>query len=178
MKAEQRPPSPPRPVANPAPAPEPAKPALATPPRRSESERLRGNGFSREAEAVPSGDSHFFSQLILPADARSGDEGMGGNRSVAWAAPAEETSGEWIGTLAQHLSKAPPEGLEITVLMPNLGNVHVRATPQPGQWRIELGFARRDVARRLRPRERQCEAAFADALGKPVELAMYDEATL
>jgi hypothetical protein len=178
MKAESRPPSPPRPVAMPAPAPEPSKPGLAAAPRRGDSERARGAWLHREPDAALSGDGQLFSQLIQPADARPGDQGLGGGRGIAWAAQAEEVPGEWIDTLAQRLGKAPLEALDVTLLMPHLGTVNVRATPGQGQWRVELGFTRRDVLRRLRPRERQCEAALANALGQPVELALYDEANL
>lgn len=176
MKAEPRHPAPPMPsspaatssnVKNEA----PAQPAL----RRSESDRLRSTWASREFDAQPSADGQFFAQLIAPVDEGGEQQGWGGG-AIALPAPSEEMPTELVDELVQHLTKDPLARLDITLLMPNLGRIDVKASAREGHWSIELGFARRDVLKRLRPRQRACEAALANALGQPVELSMLDEA--
>ncbi|MFC6478762.1 type III secretion system HrpP C-terminal domain-containing protein [Pseudomonas asuensis] len=81
-----------------------------------------------------------------------------------------------IDELVQRLAKDPLASLNVTLLMPNLGKVQVRASKRDDRWSVELGFSRQDVFKRLQPRENACESALANALGQPVELSMLNEA--
>lgn len=177
MKAEHRPPAPPRP----APVPAPAQPtatanqdrAAAALPRR-DTERPRGPLARLEPEPIVNADGQFFAQLILPVGEGPNHQGFGGS-TIALPVQSEAAPAELVDELAQCLAKAPQVPFNVTLLMPNLGRVEVSATPQEGHWGVELSFARREVLRRLRPKARECESALASALGQPVALTMLDE---
>ncbi|WP_223536854.1 type III secretion system HrpP C-terminal domain-containing protein [Pseudomonas sp. GL-B-16] len=132
---------------------------------------------NRGAEALPTADGQYFAQLIGLVDEGGGQQGWGGG-AIAMTTQSEEVPMDLMDELAQHLSKDPMSALDVTLLMPNLGRIEVRANARGGRWEVELGFARRDVLKRLQPRQRSCEAALAKALGKPVELSMLDEACI
>jgi hypothetical protein len=182
MKAEHSsavPPKPPTPV--PAPARDresgSGKEKLAPPAtaRRGEGDRLRTLWSNRGAEVLPTVDGQYFAQLIGLVDEGGGQQGWGGG-AIAMTTQSEEVPMDLMDELTKHLSKNPMSTLEVTLLMPNLGRIEVRANVRGGRWEVELGFARRDVLRRLQPRQGSCEAALTDALGQPVELSMLDEA--
>ncbi|WP_238938694.1 type III secretion system HrpP C-terminal domain-containing protein [Pseudomonas typographi] len=179
MKTEPRLPNPPSPTVAAVSTPAPGKSgpvALPAAPRRAESERLRSLGPGREPEASLGADGQLFSQLIQPVGEGPEHQGLGGGGAIALPVQHDDMPTELIDELAQRLAKDPLATLDVTLLMPTLGKVQVRASPRQGHWGIELGFTRRDVLRRLRPRQRNCEAALAAALGQPVTLSMLDEA--
>jgi hypothetical protein len=126
---------------------------------------------------MPTADGQYFAQLIGLVDEGGGQQGWGGG-AIALAVQNEDVPMDLMDELAQRLSKDPTSALNVTLLMPNLGRIEVRATPQNGRWDIELGFARREVLKRLRPRQHACEAALTEALGQPVALSMLDEACI
>lgn len=178
MKAEPRHPAPPLPSPA-APNGTAAKDSRTSQAalRRSESERLRSAWTCREADTPMSADGQLFAQLIAPVDEGGEQQGWSGG-TVALPAQSEEMPTEVVDELVQRLAKDPLAGLNVTLLMPNLGRIEVKASSRDGRWNIELGFARRDVLKRLQPRQRACEDALANALGQPVELSMLDEACI
>jgi hypothetical protein len=126
---------------------------------------------------MPSADGQYFAQLIAVVDEGGEQQGWAGS-AIAFTAQSEEVPMDLMDELAQRLSTGPMSELNVTLLMPNLGRIEVRASIRGGRWDIELGFARRDVLKRLRPRQHGCEAALKEALGQPVDLSMLDEARI
>jgi hypothetical protein len=176
MKAEHRPPAPPRQ----APTPPPALPAAADQDRaaaaapRRDTERPRSASMRLEPEPIINADGQFFAQLISPVGEGAEQQGFGGS-TIAAPLQSEAAPAELVDELAQCLAKAPQVPFNVTLLMPNLGRVDVSATPHEGHWGVELTFARREVLRRLKPKARECESALASALGQPVALTLLDE---
>lgn len=145
--------------------------------RRSETERIRKLWSTHGVDAPSTLDGQYFAQLIGLVDDGGKQHDWGGG-AIAMPLHNEEIPMDLMDELTQRLSKDPTSALNITLLMPSLGRVDVRATPQNGHWNIELGFARREALKRLRPRERSCETALTEALGQPVTLSMLDEACI
>lgn len=123
------------------------------------------------------GDGLVFAQLIQPASQLSDDDdgsSLGGGSGILAANP--DTMGtQLVDELVQRLPVAPPAAFTVTLLMPNLGKVQVRAGKREDLWEVELGFARRSTFERLKPQQNACEAALAAAMGSSVRLCMVDE---
>jgi hypothetical protein len=143
--------------------------------RRTESERLRSSGFGREPEAALSADGLLFFQMIQPVGEDNRHQDLGSSAGLVLPISSEEIPTQLIDELVQRLAKDSLAPLNLTLLMPSLGKVQVRATKRDNHWNVELGFSRRDVFKRLRSQERACQSALTDALGLPVELSMLDE---
>jgi hypothetical protein len=146
-----------------------------SPNRRSDGERLRSSSLDREPDATFSADGLFFFQLIQPVGEDGNHQDLGSSGGIALPIQSEELPTQLIDELVQRLTKDSLAPLNVTLLMPNLGKVQVRASKRDDHWSIELGFSRRDVFKRLRSQERACESALTGAFGLPVELSMLDE---
>lgn len=129
----------------------------------------------RSESAVPLlADGQLFAQLIQPVQQEADHSGLGGSAATLFPARPEGMAGELIDELTQRLLGQPTGPLNLTLLMPNLGRVQVRASKRDQQWDVDLGFERRELLERLHAQERTCERALSDALGQPVRLSMHD----
>lgn len=121
-------------------------------------------------------DGAFFSQLLVPSVGEEpSHSGFGGGSSFSMPLQAEGVPAQLIDELAQQLPALAGQPFNVTLLMPNLGKVHVKANKRDSHWDIELGFARPDVLARLQSRQDACEDALTQALGHEVQLSLHDE---
>lgn len=88
---------------------------------------------------------------------------------------AEQVPTQLIDELAQRLPDQPDGPLSFTLLMPNLGSVRVNANKTENRWSVQLGFARRDVLKRLSAHKGACRDSLSQALGQDVELDMHED---
>ncbi|MGX9566213.1 type III secretion system HrpP C-terminal domain-containing protein [Pseudomonas sp. CFBP 5748] len=120
-------------------------------------------------------DGLFFSQLLVPpVDAEPDRQGFGGG-GIALPVRAEPVPTQLIDELAQRLSGQPEGPLSFTLLMPNLGSVRVHTHKTENRWNVQLGFARRDVLKRLQGHADACRDSLSQALGQDVELDMQED---
>jgi len=176
---------PPTPLAKPAPRlPSPAdrpgpvesRPAAHSTARRADPERARPALQSQTADTTVAADGLFFSQLLVPpVGEESSQSGFAGGSSFSLPLPAEGIPTQLIDELAQQLPAQAGHPFSVTLLMPNLGKMHVRANKRDSHWDIELGFARPDALKRLQSRQGACEDALAQALGHDVQLSLHDD---
>ncbi|WP_437883130.1 type III secretion system HrpP C-terminal domain-containing protein [Pseudomonas sp. LRF_L74] len=121
-------------------------------------------------------DGVLFNQLIQPV-ARSTDQGDGvGGSGFAPSALADVATAQLVDELAQRLPETLAGAFNVSLLMPNLGRIQVRAGKRDNQWDINLGFARRSAFERVQSCRGECEAALANVLAQPVNLTMSSEA--
>ncbi|MGA4320394.1 type III secretion system HrpP C-terminal domain-containing protein [Ectopseudomonas hydrolytica] len=151
---------------------------------------LKETGWSRRSDfesslsswsnsAVPTlADGQLFAQLIQPVHSGGDQSGFGGSGVASFQARPDGMAGELVDELTQRLPSLPSGPINVTLLMPNLGRVQVRAGKRDQQLEVELGFERQDVLERLRAQERTCESALGEALGQPVRLWMREEASV
>ncbi len=121
-------------------------------------------------------DGLVFAQLIQPIKQISDDSSGLGTGSGVLSPKPDAMGTQLVDELVQRLPIAPPGAFTVTLLMPNLGKVQVRAGKREGHWEVELGFARRSTFERLHPQQSTCEAALASAMGSSIRLSMVDEA--
>lgn len=121
-------------------------------------------------------DGLFFSQLLVPpVGEEPSHSGFSGGSSLSMPLPAEGIPAQLIDELAQQLPAQAGQPFSVTLLMPNLGKVHVKANKRDSHWDIVLGFARPDVLARLQSRQDACEDALTQALGHDVQLSLHDD---
>ncbi len=174
--------SPPRPQASPTQRPAPTESAVSNTTRssvgglrRGEAERLRSTWHQTDPSEALSADGMFFSQLLVPAVGEQPDQSGFGGSALNLLPPGDGVPTALIDELAERLPVQPDGPFSVTLLMPNLGRVQVNANKRDNQWSVELAFARRGVLSRLRPHQRACESALADALGQDVDLSFHQE---
>lgn len=174
--------APPRPPAQVAQRPTPTEPTAPNVNRpglgglrRGDVERLRSAFNQLDQQETLSADGMFFSQLLVPAVGEQPDQSGFGGGGVNLLPPGDGVPAGLIDELADRLPAQPDGPFSVTLLMPNLGRVQVNANKRDNQWSVELGFARRGVLSRLRPHQRACESALADALGHDVDLSFHEE---
>ncbi|KPX26420.1 Type III secretion system protein [Pseudomonas amygdali pv. morsprunorum] len=131
---------------------------------------------NRSATETPeSADGLFFSQLLIPQVGEEPDQQGFGGSSIALPAHAENVPTQLIDELAQRLPEQPAGPLAFTLLMPSLGTVRVNAEKTEHRWSIQLGFARRDVLKRLQGHTGACRDSLSRALGHDVELDLHED---
>lgn len=173
--------TPPAPAAQKATAPEPSsasrnesRPASSSA-RRIDTERLRTPWNNQTPEAPLSADGMFFLQLLIPlVDAQPQDSGFGGS-GFAFPAPNDALSTQLVEDLGAQLLGQPDGPIVMTLMMPNLGRIHVNASKRDSQWTIELGFGRRGALKRVQPHHSTCRDALAEALGCDIQLSMHED---
>lgn len=125
-------------------------------------------------EATANADGLLFSQLLVPpVDAEPDRQAFSGSQ-LNFALPAETLPSPLIDELAQRLPGQADGPFSFTLLMPTLGKVRVNANKADNRWNIDLGFARRDVFKRLHGHAGACRDALSQALGQDVELTLYE----
>ena len=151
---------------------------------------LKETGWSRRGDfesslsscsnsAAPTlADGQLFAQLLQPVHQGGDQSGFGGSGVASFQARPDGMAGELVDELTQRLPSMPSGPISITLLMPNLGRVQVRAGKRDQQLEVELGFERLDVLERLRAQEHSCASALSEALGLPVRLWMREEASV
>ncbi|CAM3906773.1 type III secretion system HrpP C-terminal domain-containing protein [Ectopseudomonas alcaliphila] len=151
---------------------------------------LKETGWSRRGDfesslsswsnsAAPTlADGQLFAQLLQPVHQGGDQSGFGGSGVASFQARPDGMAGELVDELTQRLPSLPSGPISITLLMPNLGRVQVRAGKRDQQLEVELGFERQDVLERLRAQEHSCASALSEALGLPVRLWMREEASV
>ncbi|RMP17131.1 Type III secretion protein HrpP [Pseudomonas syringae pv. delphinii] len=134
------------------------------------------SALSKALQDTPvSADGMFFSQLLVPpVSAEPDQQGFGGG-GIAFPVRAEQVPTQLIDELAQRLPDQPDGPLSFTLLMPNLGSVRVNANKTENRWSVQLGFARRDVLKRLSAHTGACRDSLSQALGQDVELDMHED---
>lgn len=153
-----------------------SRPASQSTARRGDTDRARAAWQSQAADAPMAADGLFFSQLLVPpVGEEPSHSGFGGGSSFSMPLPAEGIPAQLIDELAQQLPVQTEHPFSVTLLMPNLGKVHVKANKRDSHWDIELGFARPDVLERLQSRQDACEYALTQALGHEVQLSLHDD---
>lgn len=174
--------SPPRPQTPTAQRPAPVEPAAPNANRsgvaglrRGEPERLRSAWNQPNQSETLNADGLFFSQLLVPAVGEAPDHSTFGGSGLNLMPPSDGVPTGLIDELAERLPVQPDGPFSVTLLMPNLGRVQVNAHKRDNQWNVELGFARRGVLSRLKPHQRACGRALADALGHDVGLSFHEE---
>lgn len=120
-------------------------------------------------------DGLFFSQLlVLPVGTEPDQQSFAGG-GVAFPVRAEQVPSQLIDELAQRLPDQPEGPLSFTLMMPNLGSVRVHSQKTDNRWNVQLGFARRDVLKRLQGHVGACRDSLSQALGLEVELDLHED---
>lgn len=173
----------------------PARPATATnnpfptPANRAQQNANRRNDARDKASDLDqpdrevadifsdSNDGMFFEQLLS-------FNGGGGNGSQQQQQSDDSFGSSTTGPLApsamnelvEELSFALPtearQPLNITLFMPNLGRIGVKAMQTMGNWDIELAFAQVLAKAKVEASHSECEAAMSKALGRRVSLRL------
>lgn len=134
--------------------------------------------LNRQSPDIPfSSDGLFFSQLLVPTVGAEPDQQSFTGGGIALPVRAEQVPTQLIDELAQRLPDQPEGLLSFTLLMPNLGSVRVHAKKADNCWNIRLGFARRDVLKRLQGHISACRDSLSEAMGQDVELGMHEDLT-
>ncbi|KDD66126.1 hypothetical protein ABH912_005445 [Pseudomonas sp. BT76 TE3572] len=158
------------------PGPSESRPASPSTAKRGETERGRVTWQHQAADTPMAADGLFFSQLLIPpVSEEPSHSGFAGGSNFSMPLPAEGVPTQLIDELAQQLPSQAGQPFSVTLLMPNLGKVHVKANKRDSHWEIELGFARPDVLARLQSRQDACEEALSQALGHDVQLSLHDD---
>lgn len=133
--------------------------------------------LNRQSPDMPmSTDGLFFSQLlVLPVGTEPDQQGFAGGGSVTFPVRAEQVPSQLIDELARSLPDQPEGPLSFTLMMPNLGSVRVHAHKTDNRWNVQLGFARRDVLKRLQGHVGACRDSLSQALGLDVELDLHED---
>ncbi|UZE25655.1 flagellar hook-length control protein FliK [Pseudomonas sp. B21-056] len=143
--------------------------------RRGDTQSSRAT-LNRQLPDMPmSTDGLFFSQLlVLPVGTEPDQQGFAGG-GVAFPVQTEQVPPQLIDELAQRLLGQPDGPLSFTLLMPNLGSVSVQTHKTDNRWNVQLGFARRDVLKRLQGHAGACRDSLSHALGQDVDLDMHED---
>lgn len=131
-----------------------------------------------DAGSPSQADGLWFAQLIQPLHGAGGggeQSGFGGSAAAMLPGQREAILGELLDELTPRLPSQPGGPFNLTLIMPNLGRVQVRAGKRDQHWEVDLGFEREDVLQRLRQQQEQCESALSEALRQPVRLSMNEE---
>ncbi|AHG42305.1 type III secretion protein [Pseudomonas syringae CC1557] len=120
-------------------------------------------------------DGMFFSQLLVPPVGAEPDQQSFSGGGIAFPVHADQVPTQLIDEIAQRLPDQPEGLLGFTLLMPNLGSVRVSASKADNRWSIQLGFARRDVLKRLSSHAGACRNSLSEALGQDVDLSMHED---
>ncbi|MBC3954593.1 type III secretion system HrpP C-terminal domain-containing protein [Pseudomonas triticifolii] len=150
------------------------RPALAVI-GRGDTQTSRSTSNKSFAETPISPDGLFFSQLLVPAVSEERDQQGFAGGAVAFPVKSEAVPTQLIDEVAQRLPEQPEGPLNFTLLMPNLGTVRVNAEKTDNRWSIQLGFARRDVLKRLQGHVGACRDALSQAMGLDVDLDLHEE---
>ncbi|KPX46147.1 type III secretion system HrpP C-terminal domain-containing protein [Pseudomonas syringae pv. tagetis] len=134
------------------------------------------SAFNRSTADTPiNADGLFFSQLLVPPVVAQSDQQSFAGGAIAFSVRAENVPTELIDEVVQRLPDQPDGPLAFTLLMPNLGSVRVNASKADNRWSIQLGFARRDVLKRLHGHAGACRESLSEALGQDVDLSMHED---
>jgi hypothetical protein len=127
------------------------------------------------ADVPVNADGMFFSQLLVPPVSEEPDQQSFSGGAIAFPMHAEQVPTQLIDEVVQRLPDQPDGPLSFTLLMPNLGSVQVHASKADNRWSIQLGFARRDVLKRLQGHVGSCRSALSQALGQDVDLDIHED---
>ncbi|RMS11527.1 Type III secretion system protein [Pseudomonas coronafaciens pv. garcae] len=142
---------------------------------RSDAQTSR-TAFGKSLTDTPvNADGLFFSQLLVPPVAEETDQQSFAGGGISFPMHADHVPTQLIDEIAQRLPDQPEGPLGFTLLMPNLGSVRVSASKADNRWNIQLGFARRDVLKRLSSHAGACRSSLSQALGQDVDLSMHEE---
>ncbi|KPC25855.1 HrpP [Pseudomonas syringae pv. cilantro] len=142
---------------------------------RSDTQTVRFAQNRSAAETPISADGLFFSQLLIPTVGEQPEQQGFGGSGVSLPTRTEHVPAELIDELAQRLPEQPTGPLAFTLLMPNLGTVRVNASKADNRWSIQMGFAKRDVLKRLQGHAGACRDSLSQALGQDVDLDMHED---
>lgn len=117
-------------------------------------------------------DGFFFENLmVMGVGERQSDNQTphDGSPGASLSAPAmaqlvEELSTHWLAQTGENIS--------VTLFMPKLGKILLKAQQRPGYLELELGFAEPDALQRVQNTHADCEDAMSQACGIPVELVL------
>ncbi|SHM79508.1 hook-length control protein FliK [Pseudomonas asturiensis] len=182
QSAPKPPPAPQRPAPMERPSAAPATPAVSGEKRpalavigRGDAQTSRSTSNKPFADAPISPDGLFFSQLLVPAVSEERDQQGFAGGALVFPVKTEAVPTQLIDEVAQRLPEQPEGPLNFTLLMPNLGTVRVNAEKTDNRWSIQLGFARRDVLKRLQGHVGACRDALSQAMGLDVDLDLHEE---
>jgi hypothetical protein len=140
--------------------------------RRSETERSHTSSSRQATDERMLGDAQVFAQLLMPQDNKNEGQSSAPGGGFNLPVQLDEMSTQLVDDLTEKLSTEVRGSFSVTLKMPNLGKVYVKANKTENHWAIELGFDRADVLARLQSRQGDCERALKDALGNDVQLSL------
>ena len=148
----------------------PGATARATP-RRSSASQANLTQAASDGQANASDGFFFENLMVLGVGERQSDDQTphDGSPGAGLSAPAmaqlvDELSTHWLAQTGEHLS--------VTLFMPKLGKILLKAQQRPGYLELELGFAEPDALQRVQNTHADCEDAMSQACGIPVELVL------
>lgn len=134
------------------------------------------SAFNKSLPDTPaSADGLFFSQLLIPPVGAEPDQQSFSGGGIAFPMHTENVPTQLIDEIVQRLPDQPQGPLRFTLMMPSLGTVQVNASKADNRWSIQLGFARRDVLKRLQGHVGACRSSLAQALGQDVDLDLQED---
>ncbi|MEO4016682.1 type III secretion system HrpP C-terminal domain-containing protein [Pseudomonas rossensis] len=143
--------------------------------RRSETERTHSSSSRQATDERVNADAQVFAQLLMPQGNNNDGQSNASGSGFSLPVRLDNLSAQLVDELAQQLPIQSGGSFRVTLMMPNLGKVYVKANKTESHWAIDLGFARADVLDRLQPRQGACEQALKEALGHDVQLSLHQD---